>query len=98
MSIVVVLKRFELSREIRGVPERNLIQIVSTDRTDQALNEWVRQRHQRYGLDFVDVENPQIRLPAMKLAQGIILREQRAFADEASQNLRRRIRAGSGRL
>jgi len=73
-SIVVMLKRFELSREICGVPEGNLIQIVPADRTYQALDERVRERDRRYSFDFVDVENPEIRLPAMEFEQGIIIR------------------------
>jgi len=72
--IVVTLKRFKLSREIRDIPEGNLIQVVPADRTYQTLNERVRERDERYRLDFVDVENPEIRFPAMEFEQEIIIR------------------------
>ena len=72
--IVVTPERFELSREIRGIPEGNLIQVVPADRTDQALDERMRERDERYRLDFVDVENPEIRFPAMEFEQEIIIR------------------------
>ena len=47
-SIVVVPKCFELSREIDGIPEWHLIQVVSADRADEALDERVRERNQRH--------------------------------------------------
>jgi len=74
LGIVVTLERFKLSREVHGIPEGNLIQVVSSDRADQALDERVRERDEGYRLDFVDVENPEIRLPAMEFEQGIIIR------------------------
>ena len=33
----------------------------------------MRQRHVRYRLDFVDLQNPQIRFPAVRLEQRIVI-------------------------
>jgi hypothetical protein len=46
-----------------------MVGAFAAHRSDQALDKWVRQRHVRYGLDFVDLENPKVRLPPVCLEQ-----------------------------
>jgi hypothetical protein len=63
----------KLSFKITSVPERYLVQELAADRSDESFDEGVRERHVRHGLDLFDIEDPQVRLPAMKLEQRIVI-------------------------
>jgi phosphoglycolate phosphatase-like HAD superfamily hydrolase len=71
--IVVITEVPQLPFEISGTPEGNVIQQLSTYGSDQPLDERVRYRHMRYGLDLAHVKNGQTGLPAMKLEQRIVV-------------------------
>jgi hypothetical protein len=58
-----------------------MVEEFSPHRADQALHEWVGQGHMRYGLDFVDLQNPQVRRSAMRLEQGIVIRTEMSRGD-----------------
>src|SRR5262245_11428079 len=45
----------------------------SADRPDDAFHEWVGHRHMRHRLELIDLENPQVRLPPMRLEEGIMI-------------------------
>jgi hypothetical protein len=52
--------------KIEAVPEEGLVEILAPKRADQPLDERMRARQEGDGLEFIDVENSQIRSPAMK--------------------------------
>jgi hypothetical protein len=43
VRVVIVLEVVQLSLKIRGVPDGNMIQVVSTDSADEPLDERVRE-------------------------------------------------------
>lgn len=50
-----------------------LIEILAPNGSDKALYKWVRARHERDGLDFLEVENAEVRAPAMKSEQRVMI-------------------------
>ena len=74
MTVIVPLEIEELHLQIRGRPEQGAVQTFASDGANQAFNEGVRKRHVRHGLDFLHIEDPQIRLPLVEPIQGIVIR------------------------
>jgi hypothetical protein len=68
--VVVRLELAKLLFQITSIPELHMVKEFSPHRPDQALHEWVGQGHMWHGLDFVDLQNPQVRRPTMRLEQG----------------------------
>jgi hypothetical protein len=64
----------QLPFQITGIPEQHMVEKFSPHRPDQALHEWVGQGCMRHGLDFIDLQNPQVRRPPVRLEQGIVIR------------------------
>ena len=58
MLIVVVTVRIEFPREVRGVPEENLTQVLTANGSNQMLDERMKNRNVWNGLDLFDIENP----------------------------------------
>ena len=73
VGVVVRLETRKLFLEIDSVPEWDLVEEFSSNRANQTLYERVRKRHQRYRLDFLDVEYPEIGFPPMGLEQRIVI-------------------------
>jgi len=71
--VVVGLEVRQLPLQIPSIPERHLVQEFSPYCADQALHEGVRPGHVRYGLEFVDLQNSQIRRPSVRLEQRIMI-------------------------
>ncbi len=67
--IVIGLEVGELSFEVSWVPEQHMVEKFSPRCTDQPLHKRMGQWHMGHGFDFIDLENPKIRLPAMVLEQ-----------------------------
>jgi hypothetical protein len=65
--------------QIARIPERHLVEEFSPHRPDQAFNEGMRERHVRHSLDLVDSENPQVRLPPVRLEQRIMIRAEMSW-------------------
>ena len=59
--------------KITGIPEQYMVETFSPRRADQALHEWVGPGHMRHGLDFVDLQNPQVRRPTVHLEQRVMI-------------------------
>jgi hypothetical protein len=57
--------------QIEAVPEERLVEILAPKRSDQSLDERMRARHEGHGLEFLDVENAQIRPPPMESEQMV---------------------------
>ena len=64
--IIVGGESIQLAMEIEAVPEEGLVEILTPKGSEQLLDERVRARREGNGLEFLDVENSQIRSPAMK--------------------------------
>ena len=64
----------QLLFQIASIPEQHMVKEFSPHGPDQALHEWVGQGHMWHGLDFIDIQNPQVRRPTMRLEQGMINR------------------------
>lgn len=73
VGIVERLERGEFSPEIRSSPERHLIKILAPQCADQPFHEGVRERHVGHGLDFPDLQHSQVRSPAMKFEERIVI-------------------------
>jgi len=71
--VVIGGEPIQLAMEVDAVPEEGLIEILAPNGSDKALYKWVRARHEGDGLDFLDVENAQIRAPAMKSEQRVMI-------------------------
>jgi hypothetical protein len=50
-----------------------MVEEFAPHRPDHALDERVRQRHVRHGLNLVDLENPKVRPPTVSLEQWIMI-------------------------
>ena len=72
--IVVGRESAELALKIQTSPEQDVIQILSPKGADQPFNKPVRAGDKRYGLDFLDLEDPQVRPPAMESKQWVVVR------------------------
>jgi hypothetical protein len=71
--IVVASESGELALKIHTTPEEDVVQMLSPDGADQPFDERVRAGHERYGLDFVNFEYPQVRPPPMEAEQRIVV-------------------------
>jgi len=63
--VVVVHERVEFSFKILGIPEEDMVQEFTTNRSDQSLHKGMRTRGIRDGLDLINVQNPQVGLPSV---------------------------------
>ena len=71
--VVVGLEVGKFPFKITGIPEQHLVETFSPRRSDQALHEGVGPGHMRHGLDCVDLQNPQVRRPPVRLEQRIMI-------------------------
>ena len=66
LGIVLAGESIQLAMKIEAVPEENLVEILAPKGSDEPLDERMRARYEGDRLEFLDVENSQIRSPAMK--------------------------------
>jgi hypothetical protein len=71
--VVVGGEAIQLSMEVEAVPEEGLIEILTPKSSDKALDERVRARYEGDRLEFLDIENAQVRPPAMKPEQRVMI-------------------------
>ena len=64
--VVIASESIQLPIQVETVPEECLVEILAPKGSDEPLDERVRSRHERDRLEFLDVENSQIRSPTMK--------------------------------
>jgi len=64
--VVIVGEAIQLPMQVGTVPEESLVEVLAPKGPDEPLDERMRARHERNRLDFLDVENAQIRSPTMK--------------------------------
>ena len=72
-GVVVGPEVGKLPFKITGIPEQHKVEKFSPHGPDQALHEGVRHGHMGHGLDFVDLQNPKVRRPTVRLDQRIII-------------------------
>src|SRR5262245_12257314 len=71
--VVVRLELGQLSFQVTGIPEQHAVEKFSAYCSDQPFHEWVGQRHLGCGLDFVNIQNPKVRRPAVCLEHRILI-------------------------
>lgn len=76
MRIVISPKSFQLSPQIVGMPEEHMVKEFAAQGSDQPLDERVRRGHVRDGLDLLNFQDAQIRMPAVKPKYRIVIRTQ----------------------
>ena len=71
--VVVIFELVEFSIQIDSIPERNVLEVLFPDCTNDPLNKGVGHWYIGYRLDFVYFLTSQVRLPAMIFEQRIIV-------------------------
>jgi hypothetical protein len=59
--------------KVEAVPEEGVVEILAPKGSDQPLDERMRARHEGDGIEFLDFEDAQIRPPAMKAEQWVMI-------------------------
>ena len=62
-SVIVLPEVCEFSLKALSIPKEGVIKIFTANSSDESLNEGVRYRHIRNGLDLIYTKNSQVRLP-----------------------------------
>ena len=63
-SLVVVLSKVnEFPFKVLSIPEEDVVKVFTANGSDESLNEGMRSRCIRDGLNLVYTKNPQVRLP-----------------------------------
>ena len=57
--------------QITGIPEWHRVQKCSPHRSDPSFDERMGEGHMRHGLEFVDLQNPRVRPPLVRLEERI---------------------------
>lgn len=73
MVVEVCLERLELALEVNCVPEQRVVEEFLPNRADEPFHEGVGPRNVGNRLDLLDSQDPQIRLPTVKLEQRIVV-------------------------
>ena len=71
--VVIGGESIQLAMQVEAVPEEGLVEILAPKGSDQPLDERMRARHEGDGLEFLDFEDAQIRPPAMKPEQWVMI-------------------------
>ena len=74
--IAVASESGELVLKIQSVPEPEVVQMLSPRGADQPFDERVRAGDKRYGLNFHNLEDSQVRPSGMESEQWIVVRTQ----------------------
>jgi hypothetical protein len=71
MTVKIALEIKELHLQISGRPEQRPVETFAANRSDQAFNEWMRQRRIWHRLNGFHAEDSQIRVPLVESVQRI---------------------------
>ena len=63
MMVIIGLEVCKLSLQVNVIPEEGLVKVFTANGSDESLNEGMRSRCIRDGLNLVYTKNPQVRLP-----------------------------------
>src|SRR5688572_29598589 len=72
-GIVVILELAQLARQVRSVPEEHAIEILAPERADHPLDERMRDRGIRNGLDLLHLDYAQVGEPAMEAEHRVVI-------------------------
>ena len=73
LLVVIAGESIQLAMKVETIPEKGLVEILASKSADEALYERVRARREGDGLKFLDVEHSQIRAPAMKSEERVMI-------------------------
>ena len=76
VPVVGALELEELPLQVGGRPKERAVQTLPSNRANQPFDEGMGQRRVRHGLDFLHVEDAQVRLPLVELVESIMVRTQ----------------------
>jgi len=71
--IVIGGESIQLAMQVEAVPKEGVVETLAPKGSDQPRDERMRARHKGDGLQFLDVEDSQIRSPSMKPEQGVMI-------------------------
>ena len=74
VQVVVAGEDRELPSQVEGVPEERMVKELAPYRSDRSLNEGMRCRYARHGLDFFYFKDAQVRLPSVGLKERVVVR------------------------
>ena len=63
LLVVVLSEGIKFSLKVGSIPEKEAVKVLTPNRTNQLLDEWMRRRRIWNALDFLDVKDPKIGLP-----------------------------------
>jgi hypothetical protein len=64
--VVVLHERVEFSLKVLSIPKEGVVKKLTADGSDQSLNEGMRKRCIRDGLNLINVQNPQVGVPSVR--------------------------------
>ena len=73
LLVIVGGETIQLAMQVDAVPEEGPVEILAPKGSDKALDKRMRARYEGDGLKFLDVEHSQIRAPAMKPEQRVMI-------------------------
>ena len=73
LLVVIEGEAIQLAMKVETIPEKGLVEIFAPKSPDEALYERVRARREGNGFKFLDVEHSQIRAPAMKSEERVMI-------------------------
>ena len=73
LAVVVIPECLQLSRLVARVPEEHLVNALTPDSSDQAVDERMRDRCVRNQLDLVDIEDAKVGEPPVKAEERIVI-------------------------
>lgn len=65
MRVVLLPESFQFSLQVIGIPEEHVVKEFAAHGSDQSLDERMRQGHVGNGFDLLNLQDAQIRLPAV---------------------------------
>ena len=71
--VVIIREGLQLSRQVERVPEEHVIEIFAPDSADQPFNERMRDRGVRNRLDLLDLDDAQVREPAVEAKERVMV-------------------------
>jgi hypothetical protein len=73
LLVVIGGESIQLAMQVEAVPKECVVEILAPKSADQPFDERMRLRHEGDRLQFLDVEDSQIRPPSMKPKYGVVI-------------------------
>lgn len=72
-GIVIEAVRRQLSLQVKRISKEDAVEILAAQSADESFHKRMRHRNMGNGLDLVNFKYPQIRQPAVKATQRIVI-------------------------